>query len=281
MASLAGSAAVAILLSAWVLGFTTRPLRRFAAAANRLGVDMSAPSLDESGPREVRLAASAFNTMQRRLKAFVEDRTRMLAAVSHDLRTPLTRLRLRAEFIDDDAVREKMLEDLAEMEAMIGSTLAFARDQANEEPMQAIDLNAMLGKVAEDMRDAGRPVGLTPAPQPLPVMGRRMGLRRAFCNLLDNAVKYGGTAELGLSRGAETVTVTIDDHGPGIPEAEFDNVFRPFYRLEASRSRDTGGTGLGLSVANDIIRGHGGEIRLSNRPGGGLRVTVTLPVGEG
>ncbi|WP_245580087.1 ATP-binding protein [Niveispirillum irakense] len=278
IASLAGSAAVAILLSAWVLGFTTRPLRRFAAAANRLGVDMNAPSLEEAGPREVRLAAAAFNKMQRRLRAFVEDRTRMLAAVSHDLRTPLTRLRLRAEFIDDDAVREKMLDDLEEMQAMIGSTLAFARDEAAKETMERLELNAMLDRLGEDMREAGNPVTVTPAPFAVPIMGRRMGLRRAIGNLMENAVKYGRSAEVALAITGENVTITIDDRGPGIPETEFDNVFRPFFRLEGSRSRDTGGTGLGLSVANDVIRAHGGEIGLQNRPEGGLRVTVTLPM---
>jgi signal transduction histidine kinase len=278
LASLAGSAAVAILLSAWVLGFTTRPLRRFAAAANRLGVDMNAPSLDEAGPREVRLAAAAFNKMQRRLRAFVEDRTRMLAAVSHDLRTPLTRMRLRAEFIDDDSVREKMLDDLAEMEAMIGSTLAFARDEAAQEDIQPLELNAMLERLVEDMRDGGKPAHVTPSPFPVPITGRRMALRRAIANLLENAVKYGQRAEIAIAITGENVTVTIDDDGPGIPETEFDNVFRPFFRLEGSRSRDTGGTGLGLSVANDIIRAHGGEIGLGNRPEGGLRVTVVLPM---
>ncbi|WP_162937355.1 ATP-binding protein [Indioceanicola profundi] len=277
LASLAGSAAVAILLSAWVLGFTTRPLRRFAAAANRLGVDMNAPSLEENGPREVRLAASAFNKMQRRLKAFVEDRTRMLAAVSHDLRTPLTRMRLRAEFIDDDSVREKMLDDLAEMESMIGSTLAFARDEANQEAIQPLDLNDLLAKLAEDCREAGQPVGLVPSGRRLPIFGRRTALKRAFGNLIENAVKYGGSAELSLSSRDETVVVVIDDHGPGIPDVEMENVFRPFYRVEGSRSRDTGGTGLGLSVANDVVRAHGGEIRLENRPEGGLRVTVLIP----
>ena len=278
IASLGGSAAVAILLSAWVLGFTTRPLRRFAAAANRLGIDMNAPSLEEAGPREVRLAAAAFNKMQRRLRAFVEDRTRMLAAVSHDLRTPLTRLRLRAEFIDDDVVRDKMLEDLSEMEAMIGSTLAFARDEANKEAIEPLELNAMLARLGEDMRDAGKPVGVTPAPFSIPISGRRMALRRALGNLMENAVKYGQTAHVAVAVTGENVTITIDDQGPGIPEQEFENVFRPFCRLEASRSRDTGGTGLGLSVANDVIRAHGGEIRLSNRPEGGLRVTVVLPM---
>ncbi|MQP65265.1 HAMP domain-containing protein [Niveispirillum sp. SYP-B3756] len=278
LASLAGSAAVAILLSAWVLGFTTRPLRRFAAAANRLGVDMNAPSLDEAGPREVRLAAAAFNKMQRRLRAFVEDRTRMLAAVSHDLRTPLTRMRLRAEFIDDDSVREKMLDDLGEMEAMIGSTLAFARDEAAQEDIQPLELNAMLERLVEDMRDGGKPASMTHSPFPVPIMGRRMALRRAIANLLENAVKYGQRADIAIAVTGENVTVTIDDDGPGIPETEFDNVFRPFFRLEGSRSRDTGGTGLGLSVANDIIRAHGGEIGLANRPEGGLRVTVVLPM---
>jgi len=277
IASLAGSAAVAILLSAWVLGFTTRPLRRFAAAADRLGVDMNAPSLDEGGPREVRLAASAFNKMQRRLRAFVEDRTRMLAAVSHDLRTPLTRMRLRAEFIDDDQTRDKMLEDLAEMEEMIGATLAFARDEANREAMEPLDLGALMGRLAEEWQEGGKPVSVATARGCARIMGRRTALRRALCNLVENAVKYGGSAEVAMRPDADSVVITVDDYGPGIPEQEFDNVFRPFYRVESSRSRDTGGTGLGLSVANDIVRAHGGEIRLENRPEGGLRVTVVLP----
>lgn len=277
MASLAGSAAVAILLSAWVLGFTTRPLRRFAAAADRLGIDMRAPSLDESGPREVRLAASAFNKMQRRLKAFVEDRTRMLAAISHDLRTPLTRIRLRAEFIDDETVREKMLADLSEMESMIGATLAFARDEEGQEPIEPLDLSTLMDRLASDWHEAGMPVDFTRPHTALPVMGRRTALRRAIGNLVDNAVKYGGRAEIRAMREEDSVVIVIEDVGPGIPEAEFENVFRPFYRLEGSRSRDTGGTGLGLSVANDIFRAHGGEIRLENLPRGGLRVTVVLP----
>ncbi|MEA1676642.1 ATP-binding protein [Nitrospirillum sp. BR 11163] len=278
LASLAGSAAVAILLSAWVLGFTTRPLRRFAAAADRLGVDMNAPSLDETGPREVRLAAAAFNKMQRRLRAFVEDRTRMLAAVSHDLRTPLTRMRLRAEFVDDDGVREKMLEDLGEMESMIGATLAFARDEAAQETLEPLDLNLLLSRAAEDYRDAGKPVGFSPAPGPVRVVGRRTALKRAFTNVVENALKYGASADVAVAVMGETVAVSVTDQGPGIPEAEWDNVFRPFYRLEASRSRDTGGTGLGLSVANDVVRAHGGEIRLENRAEGGLRVILHLPL---
>lgn len=296
LASLAGSAAVAILLSAWVLGFTTRPLRRFAAAADRLGVDMNAPSLDESGPREVRLAAAAFNKMQRRLRAFVEDRTRMLAAVSHDLRTPLTRMRLRAEFVDDDTQREKILEDLGEMEAMIGATLAFARDEAAQETPAQVDVRALVDRVAENFRDAGRdvrvvdggnpdrpapPARLEPPTRLEPIVGRRMALKRALDNLVENAVKYGERAVIGVTQDGDTVTVTVDDDGPGIPESEMDHVFRPFYRVEGSRSRDTGGIGLGLSVANDVVRAHGGEILLVNRPQGGLRAVVTLPCTRG
>ena len=278
LASLAGSAAVAILLSAWVLGFTTRPLRRFAAAANRLGVDMNAPSLVEAGPREVRLAAAAFNKMQKRLKAFLEDRTRMLAAVSHDLRTPLTRMRLRAEFIEDDQARERMLRDLDDMEAMISATLAFARDDAQREPLEGLHLEELVAGVAGDAREAGEPVTFTPPRQPVPVLARRRALRRALGNLIDNAVDYGQRAEVALAVDGDLVTITIDDAGPGIPESEFENVFRPFYRIEDSRCCETGGTGLGMSVANDIIRAHGGEIHLANRAEGGLRVSVVLPL---
>jgi signal transduction histidine kinase len=211
------------------------------------------------------------------LSRFVEDRTRMVAAIGHDLRTPLTRLRLRAEFIDDPEVQRKMLSDLDEMESMINATLAFARDDAAHEPRVATDLADLLQSLCDDRIDAGAAASYAGPPHRT-VTCRPVALRRAFANLIDNAINYGTAADVTLTPGPAQVTVTIDDHGPGIPESEWEKVFHPFYRLESSRSRDTGGTGLGLAVARTIIRGHGGDITLSNRSEGGLRVSVVVPV---
>ncbi|SOD93830.1 ATP-binding protein [Caenispirillum bisanense] len=256
----------------WGLRRAVRPLRTLEAAAVRLGVDVRTEPLPETGPREVRRAAAAFNEMQRRLTRYVEDRTRMLAAISHDLRTPITRLRLRAELMDDETDRDKMLADLEDMERMIAATLAFARQDAQAEPPAAVDLAALLRDAAE-----GRPVTVE-APDALVLQARPTGLKRVFANLLDNAEKYGGSASVLVTRDAGAAVVTVDDRGPGIPPAEREKVFAPFYRIEASRSRETGGTGLGLSVARTIVHAHGGTITLSDAPGGGLRVTVTLPL---
>jgi len=254
----------------------TLPFAVFAAAAERLGVDVGAPPLAVNGPREVRRAAHAFNVMQDRIVRFVQDRTQMLAAISHDLKTPITRLRLRAEFIEDDEQRAKMLADLAEMEQMIAATLAFARDDAASEPRQRLDLAAMVQGMLEDMEDMGIACSFD-GPDSLVIAARPVALKRAIANLLDNAVKYGGRAGVGLTADGEEIRLTIEDDGPGIPADSSERVFAPFVRLETSRSRDTGGTGLGLAVARAAIRAHGGDIALANRPEGGLRVTVSLP----
>lgn len=273
-------AAVIIAVSVWASRRFTAPLARFAAAAERLGVDGEAPPLPESGPRELRAATRAFNRMQARLARFVADRTQMLAAISHDLRTPLTRLRLRAELVDDPEMQRKMLSDLDEMEAMISATLAFARDDARREPRERLDLADLLQSLCDDRVDAGLEAGYQ-GPTHVVAEGRPVALRRAFANLMDNAIAYGGGCTVRLfpleGPGDGQVRVDIEDAGPGIPEDEFEKVFTPFYRLERSRSRDTGGVGLGLSTARTIVRGHGGDIALANRAEGGLRVTVTLP----
>ena len=202
----------------------------------------------------------------------------MLAAISHDLKTPITRLRLRAEFIDDDDQRGRMLADLDEMEQMIAATLAFARDDAASEPRLKLDLAAMVQGMVEDMQDLGADCSYD-GPEALVIKGRPVALKRAITNLIDNAVKYGGGARVGLADREGVVRLIIDDDGPGIPEAAFERVFAPFVRLETSRSRATGGTGLGLAVARAAALAHGGAIALANRPGGGLRVTFTLPCG--
>ncbi len=264
------------LLSVWASRRISAPLARFARAAEHLGLDSAASPLEETGPRELRVATQAVNRMQARLRRFVDDRTRLLAAISHDLRTPLTRLRLRAEFVDDDDLQRKMLADLDEMAAMLKATLSFARDDAAQEARSAVDLADLLQSLVDDRTDAGHAATYI-GPGRLAYTCRPLAMRRAFDNLIDNAIAYGGTARLTLTDAPTQLIAWIDDDGPGIPDAEHEQVFAPFYRLEQSRSRDTGGTGLGLSVARSIIRGHGGDIVLHNRVDGGLRVTVTLP----
>ena len=255
----------------------TRPLRQFAAAADRLGVDVHAPPLPEAGSGELRRAIRAFNRMQERLRRLVDDRTRMLAAISHDLRTALTRLKLRGEYIDDPEQRRKALADLDEMQAMLVSTLAFARDEALDEERTRLDLSALLQSLCDDLADAGQAVTCE-APKRLSFAGRPRALRRAFANLIDNAVRYGGEAAVSLVDRGDRVEICVADRGPGVPPAERDKVFAPFYRLEPSRNRDTGGSGLGLAVARSVARHHGGDITFADRPGGGFIVRVELPI---
>lgn len=272
----AATTLITLLLVAWAVRRAVRPLGLFASAAERLGTDMQAPPMDENGPAEVKRAAKAFNRMQERLKRFVDDRTRMLAAISHDLRTPLTRMRLRAEFVDDEEMRAKMLADLDEMEAMIGATLAFARDEAKSEERVEIDLSELLETLAADARESGQDVSFQGS-EPARISAAPLALKRALSNLIDNAVKYGHRARITLGRAPGHYQILIDDDGPGIAVELQEQVFAPFFRVEGSRSKETGGTGLGLSVARGILRGHGGDITIANRPGGGLRVTASLP----
>nr|WP_314070080.1 ATP-binding protein [uncultured Roseococcus sp.] len=270
----------AALLVWWGVRRLTRPVADLAAAAERLGRDVNAPALPETGPEEIATAAAAFNTMAANIRRFVADRTQMLAAISHDLRTPITRLRLRAEFLDDDEQRAKMLADLAEMEAMIASTLAFARDDAANEPASSVDLASLARTVLDEAADASPEHAEEIAfegPEHLVLRVRPMALKRALSNLVGNALKYGDAARLTLDRRGESVVMLLDDTGPGIPEAAHEKVFQPFQRIEGSRNRETGGTGLGLTIARSILRAHGGEVTLHNREEGGLRVAIRLP----
>ncbi|HZH29131.1 MAG TPA: ATP-binding protein [Azospirillaceae bacterium] len=269
-------AAAIFIVAIGVVRLFTRPLGDLARAAERFGRDVGAPALPEEGPREVRLAAAAFNGMQRRIRKLLEDRTQTLAAVSHDLRTPITRLRLRAEFVEDDAQRERMLRDLDEMEQMVSSALAFLKEGVDGEPTTVMDLSTLVETVCDEMADAGMPVVFAGG-MSAPLACRPLSLKRAFTNIVENAVKYGGGAEVHLSRTDTAYTVVVGDRGPGVPEAERERIFDPFYRIEASRSRETGGTGLGLTVARTIVRAHDGDIQVADRPGGGLLVTATLP----
>lgn len=272
-------AAVLLILAA--VARLMRPVRLLAAAADRLGRDVNAAPLDENGPSEVATAARAFNQMAARIRRFVADRTQMLAAIGHDLRTPITRLRLRAEFMDDDEQRRKMLADLDEMEQMIAATLAFARDDAAAEPAAALDLAALCRTVADEAADARPELAEAIAyegPERLTVRARPVAMKRAVANLVSNALAYGGAARIVLSRGeGGAVRLAVEDEGPGIPETELEAVFTPFRRLEGSRNRETGGTGLGLTIARNILRAHGGDVVLQNRPQGGLSAVATLP----
>lgn len=276
VAYVGGVVGVALIGSIWAITLATSPLRRLSMAADRFGTDVNAPPLAERGPREVRQAAAAFNRMQRRLRQFIQDRTRMLAAMSHDLRTPLTRLRLRAEMMDDAEQREKMLSDLMEMEQMVGASLAFARQENVDEPAERHDLADLVEAVAADAVEIGQSVALRSIAS-VPVLMRAGALKRAIVNVVDNAICYAGAADISLEREGEDAVLRVIDTGPGIPEAERENVVRPFYRCEGSRSRDTGGIGLGLSIASDAVSAHGGRMTLLDTPGGGLTVEIRLP----
>jgi signal transduction histidine kinase len=275
--SMAVMAVIILVVSIWAVRRVTAPLGNIAQAAERLGKDIAVAPLAEIGTIEMRRAAQAFNGMQARLRRFVNDRTRMLAAISHDLRTPLTLLRLRAEDVENAEERERMLATIDDMIVMIEATLAFARDEASAEPRRRIDLTALVASVVDDMAAAGRAV--TMAASPSVICECEPGaLKRTVSNLIDNAVKYGKAAHVAIETIPGTVTIIVDDEGPGIPEEELGQVFQPFYRVEESRSRETGGIGLGLAIAQSIAQAHGGEITLSNRPEGGLRATIALPV---
>ena len=263
---------VVVLLSVWAVRHAVRPLSVLTKAADRLGRDVLAPPVQISGPREVMDAATAFNRMQARLRRFIEDRTQMIAAISHDLRTPITRLKLRAEFVEDEEQRQKILADLDEMEAMISSTLAFARDDSARETKVLTDLVGILIELCDQFQAA------YDGPDELQVTIGANGIKRAFANLIENGCKYGGAAQVRLKVNGEQADITIEDEGPGIPATELEKVFAPFYRVESSRNRETGGTGLGLAVARSAVRANGGDIVLSNRAKGGLCALVTLPI---
>jgi signal transduction histidine kinase len=274
--TLATLLAVVLLLSWVAVRSVTRPLQTLATAADELGRDISRPPLPEAGPAEVGRAARAFNTMQRRLVKFIDERTRLLTAMSHDLKTPLTRMRLRAELLEDASVREEFEADLLEMEAMVTQTLEFMRGLSNREPAQETDIMGLLESLRADNEAMGRTVTIE-GRVTKPLTAEPQLLKRCLSNLVDNAVLYGERAEIAVHEGTDVLTIRIRDHGPGIPESEIDKVFEPYYRLEGSRSRTTGGTGLGLSIARNIAQAHGGDVRLRNHEAGGLEAVLTLP----
>ncbi|MDP1647472.1 MAG: ATP-binding protein [Rubrivivax sp.] len=265
-----------LALSYVAVRWVVRPLQQLTQAAQALGQDLKRPPLPEDGPREVQQAARAFNTMQQRLAAFIDERTRMLTALSHDLKTPLTRMRLRADLLDDEEQRLRFESDLKEMEAMVTQTLEFMRGLGGNEPRQPVDMMALLAALQADNQAMGRSV-VVEGRTTRPCVGVASLLKRALGNLVDNAMLYGGRTTVRVEETPAALVLCVQDDGPGIPETELERVFEPFYRLEASRSRATGGTGLGLGIARNIARMHGGDLVLGNRPEGGLEARMTLP----
>jgi signal transduction histidine kinase len=255
----------------------SKPIERLAAAVRQFGLNPLAPPIAETGPRELQEVIKTFNAMQAKIQKFVADRTMMLAAISHDLRTPLTRVRLRGEFIEDQEQQARLFRDVDEMQNMVDGALALFRDDAIAEETTSLDLPRVLLTIANDFADQGVDIGYI-GPAHAVYRGRPFALKRAFTNLIDNAAKYGKTPEIELSSEETAFVVAIRDRGPGIPADALDNVFRPYYRLDKSRNRTAGGVGLGLTVVQAIVQGHGGEIILKNRPEGGLEARVVLPV---
>nr|WP_307731889.1 ATP-binding protein [Massilia sp. H27-R4] len=259
-----------------VARMTTRPLKQLAQAAKDLGNDINHPPLQLAGASEIRQASAAFNAMQARIRQYIFQRTQMLAAITHDLQTPLTRMRLRLEKVGDSELRDRLVGDLSAMQEMVREGLDLARSTDTTEAMQALDLDSLLDSVTCDATDAGQQV-VVHGHAGMALLGRPMALRRCLVNLIDNAVKYGQRAHVTVDAGAGAARIRVRDNGPGIAPGELARVFEPFYRVETSRSRESGGTGLGLTIARNIAEQHGGSIALINHPEGGLEVTLVLP----
>lgn len=264
-----------IALSLLGIRSATRPLARLSRAALQLGDDLDMPPLKESGPKEVAATAVAFNRMQQRIREQIEERERLFSAISHDLKTPLTRLRLRAEMLDDEVQRERFCAALDELDNLVKGALASVKGLDLHETPEPVALGPMIDDIAEALRLQGGHVTVQGEVPPLTV--KPLAFKRCLANLLENAVFYGQRAEVSLAEHAGVVTIRIRDHGPGIPDSQLSRVFSPFVRLEPSRSRHTGGSGLGLGIARHIARAHGGDIQLANHPQGGLCVTLTVP----
>lgn len=264
------------ILAYLVARMTTRPLKQLAQAAQDLGNDINRAPLDLTGASEIRQASAAFNAMQARIRKYIFQRTQMLAAITHDLQTPLTRMRLRLEKVADQELQERLIGDLSAMQAMVREGLDLARSMDTTESMQMLDLDSLIASSVDDAADANQPVTLA-GRSGMALLGRPLDLRRCLGNLIDNAVKYGHKAQVAVDRVNGAARIRVRDAGPGIPPAEMQRVFDPFYRVETSRSRESGGTGLGLTIARNIAEQHGGSIALANLPEGGLEVTLMLP----
>ncbi|OMH25720.1 ATP-binding protein [Motiliproteus sp. MSK22-1] len=267
---------ILLLLATLVVRWLNRPLAKLAQAAERLGQDIDRPPLKEQGPLEVQATARAFNRMQERLQRFIEDRERLFSAISHDLKTPITRLRLRAEMLEDDDQRGSFSRDLEDLDRMVSGALECARGTDIHEPVQPIHIMALLESLQDDAQVLGHRVKVLGEVGP-PYWAKPMALKRCLSNLVDNAIFYGQEAEVEVKNSPEVLEFFIRDQGPGIPDGALEQVFEPYYRVEESRNRNTGGTGLGLSIARNIVHAHGGDLVLHNRENGGLEVHITLP----
>lgn len=265
---------VAIALTAWIgARWLSNPIKHMARAADELGKNLNSPTISEtSGPSEVRQASKVFNQMQARLRQQMEERNHFLAAVSHDLRTPLTRLKLRAEKMDQHDLRTDVQNDLNEMTEIIDTTLGYLRGDEQPEATYLLDIGALVNSLAEDAGDV-----ITVSGNARPIRLQPLSIRRCLNNLIGNALRYGERAAINISETDEEILIAIHDEGPGIPEDKLETVFTPFYRIDASRSRHTGGIGLGLSIARDMAGKQGGKITLKNAPEGGLVATLALP----
>jgi len=280
MASALLALVIGVSILTWIsVRIATRPLSNLSAAARALGEDPERAPLDPVGPTEVIQATEAFNQMQQRITAHMRERTRILAAISHDLQTPITRLRLRAEMIDDETLQARIQSDLDAMQSLIREGLDYARSMEVSAPTQPIDLNGLLAALCGDATDMGWAVSMTGQASE-PFSGHPVALRRALWNLIENGVKFGQSVDIALVETPDAVRVLIRDHGPGLPAEEMERVFEPFYRTESSRSRETGGTGLGLAITRNLLHVQRGDICLDNHPEGGLLATVTLPRGR-
>lgn len=264
-------------LLAWLaVRQATRPLARLADAANAIDLGSEPVLLTPEGPREVAQAAAAFNAMQQRIRGHLKERTQILAAVSHDLQTPLTRLRLRVEMMDESEARGRLQSDVEAMEMLVREGIAYARSAERPlEPVQRVDLHSLLDSLACDYADAGQTV-LLQAPRELRAATRPQALRRIITNLVDNALKFAGSAQIEARQSGLCIAIAVRDHGPGIPPDELQAVLQPFYRLEHSRGRDSGGTGLGLAIAQQLTQALGGRLLLRNREEGGLEALLEL-----
>jgi signal transduction histidine kinase len=278
LANLASAIVGVALVAFWLVERVTSPLGRFARAAEDLGRDLFRSPLAVDGPREVAVAAIAFNRMQLRLSRLIQNRTEFLAAISHDLRTPLTQMRLRLEAMPNTRDNGKMLQSIEDMDVTIGSFLSYARAVNDAEKRSKIDLGALVNSLCDDLEENGHDIGCN-APPKLILECKRVAIKRALSNLIDNALKYGGCARVAAFQRDRYLVVQIDDDGPGIPDADLQTALKPFQRLAyAGKGGKPSGSGLGLSIALAIMEDHGGELSVSNRPGGGLRVELLFPI---
>jgi signal transduction histidine kinase len=272
---------LAVIGLAWFgVRWVTRPLKNFAQAAERLGENIDRAPLAETGPTEVASAARALNEMQARLSKYLSDRTRILTAMSHDLKTPITRMRLRAELLEHEVTQAKFKQDLAELESMVSGTLDYMRGVQEGEPLSYVDVNALLHGLAADCQELGQVVTIDGYANS-EFLGRAQSLKRCLANVIENGIKYGQTAHVRITDSAHVLQIVVEDEGVGVPATELPNLFEPFYRVEASRNRDTGGTGLGLSIARSIAVLHCGSLTAENTEHRGLRLTLSLPRTEG